>query len=131
MSHRAVLRAFMLLMCLLVFSALLPAQQVPDTLFTPNVGAPTFKQGTGPIVLIDGGHHNFHTMDGRYLPFARILQRDGYIVRSHDARFTRSDLDRSKILQYRTRWRRRMRMTGIFRRPRHSIPLRLQQYKAG
>jgi len=98
MSHRAVLRAFVLLICLLVFSALLTAQQVPDTLFTPNVGAPTFKQGTGPIVLIDGGHHNFHTMDGRYLPFARILQRDGYIVRSHDARFTRSDLDRSRIL---------------------------------
>jgi len=25
-------------------------------------------------------HHNFHTADGRYAPFAKLLRRDGYRV---------------------------------------------------
>lgn len=98
MSHRAAPAAFRILVGLLILSAPLAAQQVPDTLFTPNVGAPVFTPGTGPTVRIDGGHHNFHTMEGRYLPFARILQRDGYIVQSQHTRFTRTDLDRTTIL---------------------------------
>ena len=40
------------------------AQQVADTLFVPAVAAPAFKEGAGPTVLIDEGHHNFHTMNG-------------------------------------------------------------------
>ena len=30
--------------------------------------------------MVYGGHHNFHTADGRYLPFAELLRRDGYRV---------------------------------------------------
>ncbi len=86
----------------LVASVILPtpskAQQVADTLFNPNVGAPAFKKGAGPTVLIDEGHYNFHTMDGRYLPFARLLQRDGYVVKPRGGKFTRTDLDRAEIL---------------------------------
>jgi hypothetical protein len=98
MSHRAALATFMISMWMLILSAPLTAQQVSDTLFTPPVGSPAFKEGTGPIVHIDGGHQNFHTMEGRYLPFARILQHDGYVVRSRHARFVRTDLDSSRIL---------------------------------
>jgi len=74
------------------------AQQVADTLFRPNVGSPAFKEGTGPTVLIDEGHYNFHTMNGRYLPFARMLQRDGYVVKPGGGPLIRTDLDRAKIL---------------------------------
>ena len=98
MSHRAAVATFVIPVGLLILSAPLTAQQIPDTLFSPNIGLPAFKEGTGPTVLIDGGHHNFHTMEGRYLAFARILQRDGYIVRSQHARFTRTDLDHCEIL---------------------------------
>ena len=28
------------------------------------------------MVLIDEGHHNFHTLGGRYAPFARLVERD-------------------------------------------------------
>ena len=71
--------------CLTLVTALLSApvlqaQQVPDTLFTPTVGAAAFAPGKGPRLVIDGGHHNFHTVDGRYLPFARLATRDGYRV---------------------------------------------------
>jgi len=37
-------------------------------------------------------------MSGRYFAFARLLQRDGYVVKPQQGRFTRADLDRAKIL---------------------------------
>lgn len=74
------------------------AQQVADTLFMANVGSAAYSKGTGPTVLIDEAHHNFHTMGGRYLPFARLLQKDGYVVKPQRDRFTLGDLRRAKIL---------------------------------
>jgi len=56
------------------------AQQVPDTAFVPRVGAPAYASGEGPRVVIDGAHANFHTVDGRYSPFAKLVSRDGYRV---------------------------------------------------
>ncbi|MEP6620935.1 MAG: hypothetical protein ABJE47_16540 [bacterium] len=56
------------------------AQQVADTVFVPHAGTPAFAPGTGPHVVIDGGHYNFHTADGRYRPFAQLAARDGYRV---------------------------------------------------
>lgn len=56
------------------------AQQVSDTTFNPVLIKPEYKKGKGPVVLIDEGHNNFHTADGRYLPFARLLRADGYKV---------------------------------------------------
>lgn len=81
-----------------ILSAPSNAQQVADTSFTPSVGTPAFKTGTGPVVAIDGGHHNFHTMSGRYLPFARVLQRDGYVVKPLAGRFTPGELAGVRIL---------------------------------
>jgi len=98
MSYKTVLPTFILLLGLLVFTTPSTAQQVADTLFKPNVGAPAFKEGTGPTVVVDEAHHNFHTMEGRYLAFARLLQKDGYVVKPQRGRFIRSDLDRAKIL---------------------------------
>lgn len=74
------------------------AQQIADTAFRPTVAAPAYAAGRGPVVLIDEGHANFHTMEGRYLAFARLLQRDGYVVRPHGGRFTRSSLEAARIL---------------------------------
>jgi hypothetical protein len=98
MSYRYVLFITACLFASVILSAPLEAQQVADTLFVPSVGTPEFKAGSGPTVLIDEGHNNFHTMNGRYLPFARLLQRDGYVVKPCGGKFTRTELDRSKIL---------------------------------
>lgn len=60
-------------------------QQVADTAFVPEAGAPAYPVGTGPLVLVDGAHSNFHTIDGRFAPFARLLRRDGYRVEALNA----------------------------------------------
>jgi hypothetical protein len=73
------------------------AQQVPDLNYRPEIASPAYT-GYGPIILIDEGHHNFHTKNGRYKPFANILERDGYIVESHQGEFTVESVSKGKIL---------------------------------
>lgn len=56
------------------------AQQVADPDADVAVARPAWPTGTGPRVVIDGGHHNFHTVDGRFSPFATVLRNDGFRV---------------------------------------------------
>ena len=74
------------------------AQQIADTTFNPRIARPAYAEGRGPVVLIDEAHGNFHTADGRYLAFARLLRRDGYVVRSNKVPLTRSALDGARVL---------------------------------
>jgi len=71
---------------------------VADTEFKPPIAKPAYKQNTGPIVLIDEAHFNFHTASGRYLPFAELLRRDGYVVKPSTSKFTKEALKDAKIL---------------------------------
>lgn len=68
-----------------VFSA---AQQVPDTAFTYGILQPAYEKGKGPVVCIDGGHYNFHTKEGGFCAFAKLLEQDGYIVRSLNSKIS-------------------------------------------
>jgi hypothetical protein len=74
------------------------AQQIPDTAFAPPIGQPEYEVGDGPTVFIDAAHFNFHTADGRYLAFANLLRRDGYVVESNHELFTRVSLERGDVL---------------------------------
>jgi hypothetical protein len=74
------------------------AQQVSDTLFMPPLVSPAYSKGKGPIVLIDEAHNNFHTSTGRYLTFARLLERDGYRVKPSTSRCTKESLTDARIL---------------------------------
>lgn len=56
------------------------AQQVADTAFRPVIPATTHPFGRGPVVAVDEAHQNFHTIAGRFGPFAALLERDGYRV---------------------------------------------------
>ncbi|HET9276001.1 MAG TPA: DUF4350 domain-containing protein, partial [Gemmatimonadales bacterium] len=76
----------------------LPAQQVADTAFVPDVGTPAYPAGRGPVVLIDEAHSSFHTAEGRYLAFARLLRRDGYQVRPHRERLSAASLAPGRVL---------------------------------
>lgn len=87
-----------LLIAFLITMSPAVAQQVADTSFKAKVGAPVYQAGSGPVVLIDEAHHNFHTMDGRYLAFARLLQKDGYTVKPQRGKFTSSELANARIL---------------------------------
>jgi hypothetical protein len=66
----------------------LAAQQVADSSFHPDVGPPAFARDAGPRVALDQAHHNFHTVDGRYLSFARLLRADGFVVSGSDVPLT-------------------------------------------
>lgn len=74
------------------------AQQVPDRDFDPPIGKETFPRGEGPVVGIDAAHLNFHTMEGRYQSFARLLEKDGYRVRSSANPFDLEALEAFDIL---------------------------------
>jgi hypothetical protein len=78
--------------------SLAPAQQVADSAFAPPVGRPTWAAGTGPVVLLDEGHVNFHTLDGRYYTFGRLLAGDGLVVRPSRTPFTREGLAGARLL---------------------------------
>lgn len=74
------------------------AQQIADNSIPVHVENPLYPLGEGPIVFIDEAHHNFHTYTGRFNPFARLLEQDGYQVAGSTKLFTRKNLDRCKIL---------------------------------
>jgi len=74
-------------------------RQIPDTAFVAQVPIPTpaYASGEGPTVVIDGGHHNYHTAEGLYLPFAQLLRRDGYVVQGSNARITTGVLQSADV----------------------------------
>jgi hypothetical protein len=74
------------------------AQQVADGGFDPPMDDPTFAAGAGPVVGIDAAHVNFHTMEGGYQTFARLLAKDGYQLRSSAAPFTATHLATMDVL---------------------------------
>lgn len=75
----------------------LAQQQTTDPDFRPTVARPAFA-ADGPVVVIDGAHRNFHTVDGRYAPFAALLRADGYQVRGGTAPFDAGGLDGVELL---------------------------------
>jgi hypothetical protein len=78
--------------------ALLVAQQVADAGFSPPVPDPVYKEGAGPLILLDEAHYNFHTAGGRYLAFVNLARRDGYRVEPNRKKFSRGSLAKAKIL---------------------------------
>jgi len=74
------------------------AQQVSDPDADVSVAAPAYAVGGGPVIAIDAGHENFHTVDGRYAPTSAVARADGYRVVSLDAPPTAENLKAVKIL---------------------------------
>lgn len=81
----------------LLAGRLVYAQQVADPDADLRVARPAFT-ADGPHVTIDGGHHNFHTVDGRYAPFATLLRNDGLVVDGSRGPFTAASLAGVRIL---------------------------------
>ncbi len=75
-----------------------PAQQVADPDFNPPITKPAYESGKGPLVAIDEAHHNFHTADDRYKPFADLLRRDGYRVEGFAKPFSLESLKGVDVL---------------------------------
>ncbi len=90
----------LLILSFLVFSlhVELFSQQIPDNDYDPVIAHPEYPEGRGSLIAIDEGHNNFHTLNGRYDPFARVLRKDGYVVKGYAGRFDLSALRGIKIL---------------------------------
>lgn len=81
---------------ILLAAALLPRaaiaqQQHADPHFRPRLRRAAYA-GSGPIVLVDSAHRNFHTLDGGYAPFGLLLQADGYQLRAGTTAFSAQSL---------------------------------------
>lgn len=74
------------------------AQQRADREFRPRPFEALHQKGAGPTVAIDQAHNNFHTLSGRYSPFARVLQLDGYKVTTSPQLFAAKSLEGVDLL---------------------------------
>ncbi|MDA9763883.1 MAG: hypothetical protein P8L44_16160 [Opitutales bacterium] len=74
------------------------AQQVADHGYNPAVENPAYGNGQGPRIGIDEAHNNYHTATGRYAPFAKLVEVDGYQVSPLSQAFTESSLEGLDIL---------------------------------
>ncbi len=86
------------LMALLAGTKNLGGQQVPDRGFRPDVSNPAYASGSGPMVVVDSGHQNFHTLPERYAPFGNILRADGYRLEEISGRFSAQTLASADVL---------------------------------
>lgn len=83
---------------LLALTAPVQAQQLADPSADVSVAKPAYAKGAGPLVLIDEAHHNFHTADGRFKPFADLIRNDGFKVEGSKAAFTDPAALKSKVM---------------------------------
>jgi hypothetical protein len=82
---------------LLVTSCKPPRSQQADASFDARVAHPAYTK-SGPRVVVDEFHRNFHTASGRYRPFAQLIGNDGYPVQPGRRAFTPENLRLGDIL---------------------------------
>ena len=70
---------------------------VADTTFDTRVVRPAYAS-SGPRILFDEAHNNYHTSSGRYRPFAELLTNDGYRITANRLVLSREELAAFDIL---------------------------------
>lgn len=70
-----------------VYLSYFPFGARPDRSFDTSVQNPAYTD-RHPVMLFDEGHHNAHTIGGKYAPFVTLMRNDGYEVRPHVGAFT-------------------------------------------
>jgi hypothetical protein len=88
-------RIFLLL---LFVTGITNAQQIGDPDFNPPIFNPAYPPGEGSKIYIDETHNNFHTIDGRYKPFADLLAKDGYVVKPFKDSVTKKSFEDVNII---------------------------------
>lgn len=68
-----------------------------DSDFDPAVEHPAYTT-EHPLVLFDAGHHNHHSIESSYRPFAELLRRDGYRVEESRGVITTQTLREARVL---------------------------------
>jgi len=80
-----------LLTVIFLTAGLVFAQQIADPSFDAKVAHPAYIT-EHPKVLFDEAHYNFHTVSGRYKPFADLITNDGYEISVNKQKFTNKAL---------------------------------------
>jgi hypothetical protein len=92
------MKTVFLCFCLAVSASAALAQQVADPNFDARVAHPAYTR-SGPKVLFDEAHNNFHTASGRYKPFADLItNEDGYQITPNKQKFSAAILKGYDIL---------------------------------
>ena len=90
---------FLLILLLVLSSDMkLFSQQIVDSLYNPQISDKIYPNQDGTVIYIDEGHNNFHTREGRYMSFTKILELDGYQVKSYNKIFNDDNLKGVAIL---------------------------------
>lgn len=84
---KVLLAVLALLAAGVVYLSFVPFGARPDRSYDVSVRDPAFTD-RHPVMLFDEGHHNAHSIGGRYGPFAKLMRNDGYEVRAHTGAFT-------------------------------------------
>ena len=96
--RKSILKVIGVIVISLLANSSTVAQQINDPGFQFEVVDPTFPQGMGPNVCIDEAHHNVHTIDKLFAPFAQVLRSDGFQPKRFRGRLSRSALSDCKVL---------------------------------
>jgi len=96
--RRSILLIASLLACAaLAFAAPHFAEPGADAAYHPRVRAPRLAPAR-PVVWFDHGHHNVHSLDGRYRAFGELLRADGCRVRQVSGAFDAAQLRDAAVL---------------------------------
>lgn len=79
-------------------SGILRGQQTADTEFNYAISHPEYATAKGSVITLDEAHLNFHTLEGRYMPFGTLLTDDGYVLKAGKQKFSESYLKGTRIL---------------------------------
>ncbi|WP_020537573.1 hypothetical protein [Lewinella cohaerens] len=91
-------RTIGLSLCLsIVFLTTGKAQQVPDTSTFFVIDKMTYPDKDGPLIYVDAGHNNFHTLAGRYVAFGNVLAADGYQLADQPDEITPAVLEKCEV----------------------------------
>lgn len=66
-------------------------EQIANPDYTPAIASVDSFQTT-PLIAIDGGHENFHQLDGRFAPFASLASHGQYQVQQIDSSLSDENL---------------------------------------
>jgi len=73
------MKTLFIALSLLLLPQIAAAQQIADPEFKTIVERPAYTKSF-PRVSFDEAHDNYHTTEGRYKPFADLINSDGYQV---------------------------------------------------
>lgn len=92
------MRSFCLALVAVASGSVVNAQQLPDSAFQFQNARPAFSAGAGPAVCVDAAHYNFHTLDGRYYAFGKLVREDGFRTTSLSERWDPAMLAECAVL---------------------------------